>query len=207
MAYNPLHSNSEGSSFEQGNPLTTAIKKPTQAASDAAIKQAQQQKQSFIDQLYGNVSSAPSEDSPDANGLPQLPQQSQTHGASGQAAALAQQAAQAKTPEEQAQIEEARKKLQELQSHHKSEYYEKTFGEGEQGRKKREQEEEQEKQMKLQEEEEKRQQEEEEKARQAESLAMPSGKGGQKGRNRMSMPPLAVTQSQTKAESNRGTSG
>lgn len=120
MPFNPFNSNSEGSSFEQGNPLANAVKKKVQDTSAAAVQQAKQQSQSFTDQLYGNVI-ASSEESLDANGVPAASQNSKPVASYGNTqASLAQQAALAKTPQEQAQIEEARKKLQELTGQHKS---------------------------------------------------------------------------------------
>ena len=108
-------------------------------------------------------------------------------------------------PAEQSKLDETRRKLQELQKQHKETYYEATFGE--EAQQKRRQREEEERQLKEQEEEAKEQQEAEEKAQQDQSMQAFGSQGkGKKGPDQLGAP-IAVTQSQTKTESNRGASG
>lgn len=197
MPFNPF-GDADGSSLERGDPVTQGVKQATKALTGQAAQQAQAAKQSFIDQLYGNVSTAdPETDQTGETGSTQQnPQQK------AQAAASAMGGG--KTPSEQSQLDDARRRLQELQEGHKKTYYEATFGE--EAQRKRQQREEEERQMKLQEEEEEAQRKAQEKAQQDDSLQsfMPAGKG--QGRNRMSAP-IAVTQAKTKTEINRGASG
>ncbi len=196
MGFNPFHSNSEGSSFEEGNPINAGLKKKAQDAGNQASQQAKATNQTFVDQLYGNVSSSDSPEKLDPGADP------------AQAAAQIQKAASpsgpmpAVNPGEQSKLDETRQKLLELQKQHKETYFGATFGE--EAQQKRREREEEERQLKEQEEEERLQQEEEEKARLAESLQSFQSHG--KGPDNLGAP-VAVTQAKTRTEINRGTSG
>ncbi|MBA3724790.1 MAG: hypothetical protein H0W89_08000 [Candidatus Levybacteria bacterium] len=197
MPFNPF--SSEGTSLETGDPVSIAAKQAAKAVAQGTQQQAKAANQSFIDQLYGNVSSSPEALDPTADPL-KAATQMQAPPASSSGSSLAPAA----NPSEQSQLDETRRKLQELQGQHKKNYFESTFGE--EAQQKRQQREEEERQMKLQEEEEEQQREEEEKARMSESLQAFQSKGHGKGADQLSAP-VAVTQAKTKTEVNRGSSG
>ena len=192
MPLNPF--NSDGTSLEHEDPISNAVKNTAKATQTQTVAQVKAANQSFVDQLYGNDTPAPDESHPQAASAPSPA----SHAApTGQNAAM---------PQDQSKLDETRQKLAELQHLHKKNYAEPLFGE--EAQRKRQQQEEQERQMKEQEEqeeEERKAQEKEQQDAEMESL-MPHGKGQGKGRNRMT-PPVAVTQSKTKTEINRGTSG
>jgi hypothetical protein len=191
MPFNPFSNDSENTSFEQGNPINQTAKNAAKAASTQATQQQQALSKAIVDQLYGVSTDANNKQAEDAA--------KKTQQAPGMQTISKQMNL---NPDDQNQLEEARKKLHELQRMHKN-YYEENLGEAAQ--KKRAQAEEQEKQLKLQEEAEDERRKAEEKAAQEENLAAgPQGKTG--SRNRMS-PPVAVTQAKTKTEINRGTTG
>lgn len=193
MPFNPF--NSDGSSLEHDNPVVDVTKKTANAATTQTTQQVKASNQSFVDQLYGNVAPATDETDPTAQAVsqPKTPM-------SNVAASAVMQNTIPKTPVEQAQIDEARKRLEMLQ--HNKAYFDVTFGEEAQA--KRRQEEEEERQAKLQEEEEEKQREADEKARQDEEMASFQQHG--KGQNKLA-DPVAVTQAKTKTEINRGSTG
>lgn len=193
MPFNPF--NGDGTSLEREDPISGAAKQAAKAVNQGTQQQAKAANQSFVDQLYGNVSSPEALD-PSADPL-QAKTQPTASAPSGPMPAA--------NPNEQSKLDETRRKLAELQSLHKKTYYDVTFGETAQ--KKRQQREEEELQLKQQEEEEQRMKEEEEKAKMAESMQafQSHGKNG-KGPDQLSSP-VAVTQAMTKTESNRGSSG
>ena len=199
MPLNPW--DNDENSLETGNPVSNAAKAVTNAVVKPTAAQLKAD-QTFVDQLYGNVT--PSEDSGDPAAVVQKAQSAA--GANPQQAASATGLQGPAMPEDQAKLEETRKKLESL--HHKN-YYEPTFGE--EAQRKRQQEEEQEKQMKEQEEQEKLEMEAQEKQQQAQEMGSfgPQGKasGQPGGRGKAVMKPLSVMQSQTKTESNRGSTG
>ncbi len=200
MGFNPFHSNSEGSSFEEGNPINAGLKKKAQDAGGQASQQAKAANQTFVDQLYGNVSSA-SPETLDPSGDPaQAASQMQKASAASPSGPMP-----AANPGEQSKLDETRQKLMELQKQHKETYFEATFGaEAQQKRREREEEE---LQLKQEEEEQQQQEEEEKKARMEESMQsfQSHGKNG-KGPDKLGAP-VAVTQAKTKTEINRGSSG
>jgi hypothetical protein len=198
MAFNPFNS-ADGSSLEQGNPLTSSVKKAANAVSSQTVQQAQATKQSFVDQLYGNTTPTTEETDQTGESGAQQPTQAQKT-----PLAQAMQGGNSKTPAEQTQIDEARKKLHVLQEMHNKKYFGETFGEEAQA--KRRQREEQEEQMKLQDEQEERERIAQEKENQNNTMQSISPPGKGRGRNRMSAP-IAVTQAKTKTEINRGASG
>lgn len=200
MSFDPFRGGSDGSSLEHDDPLSNAVKQSAKAVNNQTQQQAQAVKQSFTDQLYGNVANPTAMESLDSgtdesqSGMPQQqhtqaqPQSSQ-HGL--QPAA---------NPEEQAKLDETRRKIAEL---HKKTYFDETFGEAaQQKRRQREQEEEERRQ---QEEQEKAEDEEQKRQAMAESLNAMSAGGKGKGPNQLG--DVALNQAKTKTEVNRGSSG
>lgn len=203
MPFNPF-SGSDGPNLEQGNPVGQTVKKAAAAAGGFAGAQAKAAGQSFVDQLYGNVSSAPDESDPQGTQNPQNMQAMQQAASASTGGSTSEFP---KTPGEMSQIDETRKKLQELQGQHKKEYVDVTFGETAQ--KRRQQREEEERQMKAQQEQEEAERKAQEQSEQEESMGglMPAGKKtGVQGRKRTQQP-IALSRAKTKAEMNRGASG
>lgn len=190
MAFNPFASNDEDTSFEQGSP----IQRTTTNAVKASASQIQQQQKAFtksvVDQLYGPTEPKPEEPKKEQPPGMHTIQKQLGNGHEG----------------DDKQLEETRKKLQELQKHHKENYFEKTMGE--EAHRRIEQEEKQKEQLRLQAEQEEKEREEQEKAAQEQSLGgvMPQGKTSGPGRQRMQKP-VALELAKTKTESNRGTTG
>jgi hypothetical protein len=196
MPFDPFRGNGDGSSLEQEDPISGATKQAAKAVNSQTQQQVKAANQSFVDQLYGNVSSS---EAPDGSESTPPTSSNPTPTAAPQSGLM-----QAVNPSEQSKLDDTRRELAELQKLHNEKYFEPTFGE--EAQRKQQEEEEQERQLKEQEEEEKLQLEEEEKARMDESLqAFSQGNKG-KGPDQLSAP-IAVTQAKTKAESNRGTSG
>lgn len=192
MAFNPFSSNDEDSSFERGSPIQQGAKNVVKATATQVQQQQKAFSKALTDQLYGP--------STDANN-PQEGQVAQKDPTPGMETIQKQMP---NDPGNEKQLEETRKKLQELQRQHKEEYYEKTLGDS--ARKKIQQEEQQKEQEKLQTEEARQQQEAEEKASQEQNLGGIAPQGKTTGRNRMQKP-VALTQAKTKTEINRGTTG
>ena len=196
MPFNPF--NGDGTSLEQEDPISGAAKQAAKAVNQGTQQQAKATNQSFVDQLYGNVSSNEALD-PSADPLQAKspPPSSSSAAPSGPTPAA--------NPNEQSKLDETRRKLAELQNQHKKSYFDSTFGE--EAQKKRQQREEEELQMKAQEEEERLQKEDEERAKMEESMQafQSHGKNG-KGPDQLGAP-ISVTQAKTRTESNRGASG
>ncbi len=202
MPFNPFNG-SDGPSFESPDGLSQKVQQTTKNVSAAAQQQVQATRKSFVDQLYGNISSE-GENSDTSEGAQQQMQQAQKQ--LGDTASSGDISNAAKTPEEQAQIEMLRKRL------HKENYFDyeqKTVSD--EAVLKVSQEKEQEWQTRQQEEEEEAQRKEEEKAQREEAMGgvEPAGKGMKgkgNGRNRMSKP-IALERAKTRTEINRGASG
>lgn len=197
MPFDPFRGGGDGSSLEHDDPISNSAKNVTKAVSTQTQQQVQATKQTFVDMLYGNVSSQETGD-PSHDPL-QAAQQSSTPAPS---PASSSGLAQAVNPGEQSKLDETRRKLAELEGLHKKTYFETTFGD--EAQQKRREREEEERQIKMQEEEEQQQAEADHKAAMDESLQSFTQKG--KGPAQLS-DPVALQQAKTKTEINRGSSG
>lgn len=200
MSFDPFGDNGEGSSLERNDPITGAVKKAGAALNQQTQQQAKAAKQSFVDQLYGNV--APSE-SPDAGADPaQALAQAQNQSAPPTANNGLMPAV---NPGEQGKLDDTRRQLAEFQKQHNESYFGPTFGE--EAQKRRAQTEAEEKEIKEREEQEKLEAEEAKRQQLEESLqAFAQGKDHGKGPDQLGTP-VSVTQAKTRTEINRGTSG
>lgn len=188
--------NGDGTSLEQEDIISGATKQAVKAVSQGTQQQAKAANQSFVDQLYGNVSSGDESLDPN-NPAPNTPPAQN-------AAAPTVGKIPAANPNEQSQLDETRVKLAALQQQHNKSYVGRTFGE--EAQQKRQEREAEEKQLEQQEEEEKLEREAAEKARMEESMqSFQQGKNSH-GPAQLS-DPVAVTQAKTKTEINRGSSG
>lgn len=203
MAFGPFQGNGDGSSLEHDDALSNATKQAVKAVNNQTSQQTQAAKQSFVDQLYGNVANSPEPLDPNIDPMQAAAKaQSQSAGA---ATAANNGLMPAVNPNEQSKLEETRRQLSEMQKLHDQNYFGPTFGE--EAHKKQEQQEAAEKQEKAEQEQAELEEAEAEKQRQAESLqAFTLGKNKGKGPDQLSAP-VAVTQAKTRTEINRGTSG
>jgi hypothetical protein len=193
-------------SLETDNPLSSGIKQIGAAVVKPTAAQIQA-KRAFTDALYGNVTpSSADTDGPTAD----IAGAGAAHKAQSSSGATPQQAAGQlqgpAMPEDQAKLEETRKKLESL---HMKTYFDPTFGE--EAKKKQEAATDQAKQDEKREAEEAEELKRQKEAQMSEELnnfsAQKKAAGQPGGSTKAVMKPLSVVQSQTKAESNRGANG
>jgi hypothetical protein len=208
---NPFNNNSEDTSFEQGSPVTQAVKNATKATSVQANIQAQATTQAIVDQLYGVSDSTPTDAGTDEANTQHTDSSNAAIRAVSSQSGAQKSSNSNQTPEEEAKMEKIRHELfgnysgkfQSAQNgaHGLNTNLDQEMEKARQERKQKEQQREQE-----QEEEEEKQRLEAEKAQMDEGLGslMPQGKNT--GRNRMKQP-VALTQAKTKTEINRGATG
>jgi hypothetical protein len=198
MSFDPFRGNGDGSSLEQEDPIGGAAKQAAKAVNNQTQQQAQAAKQSFVDQLYGNVANSPESLDPSADPAHALAQTGTSSQTTPTPSGGLQQAA---NPNEQSKLEETRRKLAEFQKQHNETYFSKTFGEEAQ---KRAEQEAEEVRLKEQQEEEEKEAERVKREQMEESLQSFTQHG--KGPTQLG-DPVSVTQAKTKTEINRGTSG
>lgn len=202
MSFPKLGGHSEASSLETDNPVERGLKEAGKAVGQEIGKQAQETKQTFLDQLYGNV---PSSEKAGPNISPDQIKGGDGASLQGEAHGLDQAA----NPADQGRLDEARQKLAAIERQSKSDYITKTFGEqdhidaalGKTAEQKMIQHDEEDRQRAEQERQEEEEAEEAKKQQMNDSLQslQSNSKGKGKGPDQLGAP-LEVTKAQTSTE-------
>lgn len=206
MAFNPLNSNSEDTSFETGNPLTQAAKNIAKAASTQTQAQIKASNKAIVAQLYGVTPTEQEQATDNANPLASA----QTNQPNTQGQQQVGNSNTSKSPEENATMEKIRRELfgnyaSKFKSASNAQPGMITTDVEQEMEKARQERKQKEAQWKQQEEEESRQREEAEQEKKKD--VMPSGKKTGMMYGRKQQQPIELERAKTRTEVNRGTTG